>query len=63
MVTVFLLMIGYQAMLISMWDVATDGLGWILPMVDSERCRYRFSYAYELVHAAQTTFGLLYCLQ
>ena len=30
MVAVFLLMIGYQAMLISMWDVATDGLGWIL---------------------------------
>ena len=29
MVAVLFLMIGYQAMLISMWDVATDGLGWV----------------------------------
>ena len=29
MVTTLLLMIGYQAMLISLWDVATDGLGWV----------------------------------
>ena len=29
MVTTLFLMIGYQALLISMWDVATDGLGWV----------------------------------
>jgi hypothetical protein len=29
MVATLFLMIGYQAMLLSMWDVATDGLGWI----------------------------------
>jgi hypothetical protein len=29
MVSVLLLMIGYQSILISMWDVATDGLGWL----------------------------------
>ncbi len=29
MVAVLFLMIGYQAMLLSMWDAATDGLGWI----------------------------------
>ena len=29
MVAVLFLMIGYQAVLVSMWDVATDGLGWI----------------------------------
>jgi hypothetical protein len=29
MVAVLFLMIGYQAMLTSLWDVATDGLGWV----------------------------------
>lgn len=29
MVVVLLLMIGYQGMLVSMWDIATDGLGWV----------------------------------
>jgi hypothetical protein len=29
MVAVLFLMVGYQAVLISMWDVATDGLGWV----------------------------------
>jgi len=30
MVAILFLMIGYQAMLTSLWDVATDGLGWVL---------------------------------
>jgi len=30
MAAVLFLMIGYQGMLTSMWDVATDGLGWII---------------------------------
>jgi len=29
MVSILFLMIGYQAMLTSLWDVATDGLGWV----------------------------------
>jgi len=29
MVIILLLMIGYQGMIASLWDVATDGLGWI----------------------------------
>lgn len=29
MVAVLFLLIGYQAMLTSLWDVATDGLGWV----------------------------------
>ena len=29
MVAILFLMIGYQGMIVSLWDVATDGLGWV----------------------------------
>jgi len=35
MVAILFSMVGYQAMLTSLWDVATDGLGWVLLLMTS----------------------------